>query len=60
MRNRSLADAVRPQSFDEMVGQRHLLGSHGALRSLIDAGRLTKMIFSGPAGTGKTTAAEIV
>ncbi|MCD7711578.1 MAG: replication-associated recombination protein A [Firmicutes bacterium] len=60
MRNRSLADAVRPQSFDEMVGQRHLLGSHGALRRLIDAGRVTNMIFSGPAGTGKTTAAEIV
>ncbi len=51
---------MRPDSFDNMVGQRHLVGERGALRRLIDSGRITNMIFSGPAGTGKTTAAEIV
>ncbi len=60
MKNQPLADALRPQSFEDMVGQRHLFGERGALRRLIDAGRVTNMIFFGPPGTGKTTAADII
>lgn len=60
MQHQPLADRLRPSSLDEMVGQRHLLGERGILRRLLDAGRFTNMIFSGPPGTGKTTAANIV
>lgn len=60
MKNQPLADIMRPQSFGDMVGQRHLFGEKGALRRLIDAGRITNMIFYGPPGTGKTTAADII
>lgn len=60
MKNQPLADIMRPQSFEDMVGQKHLFGEKGALRRLVDAGRVTNMIFFGPPGTGKTTAADIV
>lgn len=60
MRNQPLADLMRPKSFDDMVGQRHLFGEKGALRRLTDVGRITNMIFFGPPGTGKTTAADII
>ncbi len=60
MKNQPLADVMRPKSFEDMVGQRHLFGEKGALRRLIDAGRITNMIFYGPPGTGKTTAADII
>ena len=54
------ADAIRPKSFDDIVGQDHLFGERGVVRRMISAGRLTNMIFYGPPGTGKTTAAEII
>ena len=54
------ADAIRPKSFDDIVGQDHLFGARGVVRRMISAGRLTNMIFYGPPGTGKTTAAEII
>ena len=54
------ADRIRPQSFDDIVGQDHLFGARGVVRRMIASGRLTNMIFYGPPGTGKTTAAEII
>ena len=55
-----LADRMRPQSFDDMVGQTHLVGKTGALRRICQSGFLPNMIFYGPPGTGKTTAANII
>ena len=55
-----LAARLRPASLDDVVGQDHLLGPQGALRSLVDARRLTSVILWGPAGTGKTTIARLL
>ncbi len=60
MNHTPLADALRPVSFDEMVGQTHLFGKNGAIRRIIAQGYLPNMIFFGPPGTGKTTAAGII
>lgn len=60
MRNAQLADLLRPQSIDEIVGQGHLFGERGVIRRMLQSGRLTNMIFFGPPGTGKTTAASII
>ena len=54
------AEALRPKSFDEIVGQAHLFGPRGVIRKMLASGRVTNMIFYGPPGTGKTTAAEII
>lgn len=55
-----LADMLRPKCFDDIVGQDHLFGKRGAIRRLIEAGRMPNMIFYGPPGTGKTTAASLI
>ena len=60
MKNKPLADRVRPQSFDEMVGQSHLFGPNGTIRRLCAENYLPNLIFYGPPGTGKTTAAGIL
>ena len=57
---RPLADEIRPQNLDEVVGQRHLLGENGLLRRLIESGTAANMIFYGPPGTGKTTIANLI
>ena len=59
-KNAPLADRSRPSSFDEMVGQAHLIGKNGALRALVASGRIPSMVFFGPPGCGKTTAASII
>ena len=55
-----LADAIRPRNIDDIVGQEHLFGPRGVLRRMLSVGRITNMIFFGPPGTGKTTAASII
>lgn len=55
-----LADRIRPQSLDEVVGQEHLLGKGKALRRIIDSGEIPNMIFYGPSGVGKSTVASII
>ena len=60
MKHAQLADLLRPQSFDGIVGQEHLFGEKGVIRRLLAGGRITNMIFFGPPGTGKTTAASVI
>ena len=55
-----LADRLRPQKLDEVVGQDHLLGPDGPIRRMAEAHRLASMILWGPPGTGKTTIARLL
>src|SRR5690606_33686065 len=55
-----LADRLRPQRLDEVVGQDHLLGPDGPIRRMAEASRLASMILWGPPGTGKTTIARLL
>lgn len=51
MQNRPLADRLRPESLDDIVGQTHLFGKNGVVRKMLESGRVTNMIFFGPPGT---------
>ena len=55
-----LAERLRPQTLDEYIGQRHLVGQGAVLRKMIDAGRISSFILWGPPGVGKTTLAQII
>lgn len=57
---RPLADRMRPQQLDDIVGQEHLLGPDKPLRRAIEAGNPYSMILWGPPGTGKTTLAKLI
>jgi len=57
---RPLADRLRPNSLEEVVGQDHLLGPEGPIRRMIASGRLKSMILWGPPGSGKTTIARLL
>ncbi len=57
---RPLADRIRPQTIDEIVGQQHLLGPGKALRNIVETGDVPNLIFYGPSGVGKTTLANII
>src|SRR5687767_8571456 len=55
-----LADALRPQSLDDVVGQQHLLGPGKPLRLAFESGKAHSMILWGPPGVGKTTLARLM
>ena len=55
-----LAARLRPQTLEEFVGQRHLIGEGKVLRRLIESDRIASMVFWGPPGVGKTTLARII
>ena len=54
-----LADRIRPETLEDVVGQRHLVGKGKVLYKLITSKNIPNMIFYGPSGTGKTTIANI-
>ena len=58
--NTPLANAMRPETLDDVVGQSHLLGPGGILPAVVKSGALPNLIFYGPSGVGKTTVARII
>jgi putative ATPase len=55
-----LAERLRPESLDQLVGQKHLTGRGSILRNTLEQGKMPSMILWGPPGTGKTTIANII
>nr|WP_294848877.1 replication-associated recombination protein A [uncultured Sphingomonas sp.] len=55
-----LADRLRPDALDEVIGQAHLTGAEGAIGRMVAAGKLSSMILWGPPGTGKTSIARLL
>ena len=55
-----LADRMRPQSLDEVIGQNHLLGEKGPLQNMLTSGIFSSIILWGPPGVGKTTIARLL
>lgn len=60
MEYRPLADEIRPERLEDVVGQGHILGPDGLLRRIIETDQVPNLIFYGPSGTGKTTVANII
>jgi putative ATPase len=59
-RRAPLAERLRPKTLDEVVGQPHLTGEGGPLRTAVERGRIGSLILWGPPGTGKTTLARVL
>lgn len=60
MNNKPLAERMRPETLNDVVGQEHLVGANGVLRQMVESRHLHSMIFWGPPGIGKTTLAQIL
>ncbi len=58
--NAPLAEKLRPTSIDDVIGQEHLVGRDKPIRKMLEAGRITSMMFWGPPGSGKTTLATVI
>lgn len=55
-----LAERLRPNTLDEYIGQKHLVGQGGIIRNMIETGKVNSFILWGPPGVGKTTLARII
>ena len=55
-----LAYKVRPKTFEEIIGQDHLVGPKGVIRKMLEQKKIFSLILYGPAGCGKTTIAEVI
>ncbi len=58
--NLPLADRMRPQRIEDVVGQDHILGQNTVLRRALESGRIFSVLFWGPPGSGKTTLARLI
>lgn len=58
--SKPLAERIRPETLDDLIGQEHLVGKQGVLRRAIESGSIPSMILWGPPGVGKTTIANII
>ncbi|NIP52611.1 MAG: AAA family ATPase, partial [Phycisphaerae bacterium] len=58
--SRPLAERMRPKTFDDFVGQDHLLGEDGVVRKMLSRNNIRSMVYWGPPGTGKTTLARLL
>ncbi|MBQ1900591.1 MAG: replication-associated recombination protein A [Erysipelotrichaceae bacterium] len=58
--NEPLAARLRPQSLDEIIGQKHLIGPGKVLRRMVENDQVPSLIFWGPPGVGKTTLASVI
>ena len=60
MQNIPLAERIRPKKLGDVIGQKHLIGENGSLKSAIDNKLIPSMIFWGPPGVGKTTLSHLI